>query len=64
MGRKYYPVPYEVGKLIVMIGGAVFLYAISVFLKVAETDFGLAINMLFLLGYLALSWVVLRPKFK
>lgn len=64
LGRKFYPVPYEVGKLVAFIGGAVLLYYTSVVLHVAQMPYGMAINGVFLLGYAALSWVLLRSNFK
>jgi len=64
LGRKYYPVPYEVGKVVSMISGAVILYALSGLVDVEKTELRMAINLVFLLGYLGLSWVILRPKFK
>ncbi|MCF8460831.1 MAG: oligosaccharide flippase family protein [Flavobacteriales bacterium] len=64
LGRKYYPVPYELGKLFGMVGGAVLLYWASVVLHVSEMQYGLALNVLFLLTYAGLSWFLLRPNFK
>lgn len=64
LGRKFYPVPYELGKLTLMVGGAVVLYWASVVLRVSEMSYGLAINVIFLLSYAALSWFLLRPNFK
>lgn len=64
LGRKYYPVPYELGKLGGMIGAAVLLYWASVVLGVSQMELGWLLNVLFLAGYGALSWVLLRPIFK
>ncbi|MBI1286963.1 MAG: oligosaccharide flippase family protein [Flavobacteriales bacterium] len=64
LGRKFYPVPYELGKLTLMVGGAVVLYWASVVLRVSEMPYALAINVIFLLSYAALSWFLLRPNFK
>lgn len=64
LGKKYYPVPYELGKLTMMVGGAVLLYWASVVLRVSEMPYGLAVNLLFLLSYAGLSWFLLRPNFK
>lgn len=64
LGKKYYPVPYELGKLTMMVGGAVLLYWASVVLRVSEMPYGLALNLLFLLSYAGLSWFLLRPNFK
>jgi len=61
LGRKYYPVPYEVGKIVVMLGGAAVLYWISLVLNVSEMQFGLALNLLFLLTYAGLSLLLLNP---
>jgi len=64
LGRKYYPVPYEIGKLFGMVGGAVLLYWASVVLNVSQMPYGMALNVLFLLTYAGLSWFLLRPNFK
>ncbi|TNF31814.1 MAG: polysaccharide biosynthesis protein [Bacteroidetes bacterium] len=64
LGRKFYPVPYEIGKLGMMVGGAVLLYGVSMVLGVSEMAYGLAFNLLFLLAYAGVSWFVLRPNFK
>lgn len=64
LGKKYYPVPYELGKLTMMVGGAVLFYWASVVLRVSEMPYGLALNLLFLLSYAGLSWFLLRPNFK
>lgn len=64
LGQKYYPVPYELGKLAIFLGAAVLLYTGSVILNVSDMQYGLAINVLFLLGYLGVSWFLLRPNFK
>lgn len=64
LGRKYYPVPYDLLKIGIMIGAAVLLYSASVIMNISEMQYGLALNGLFLLGYLAVSWLMLRPNFK
>jgi O-antigen/teichoic acid export membrane protein len=62
LGRKHYPVPYAVGKLTVFIGGAVALWWISVLLNVSASPYALAINLVFLVAYLAMSVPLLREK--
>ena len=64
LGRKYYPVPYELGKLTAMVSIAVLLYFASSALGVSEMSYGPALNALFLLGYAAFTLVLLRPNFK
>lgn len=64
LGKKYYPVPYEVGKVAAMIGGSVLLYWASATLHVSEMPYGFLLNGLFLLTYAAFSLVLLRPNFK
>jgi O-antigen/teichoic acid export membrane protein len=64
LGRKFYPVPYEVGKLGIMIGSALMIYWGSVVLDISGMQYGHALNVLLLLGYGAVSWVMLRPNFK
>lgn len=64
LGRKYYPVPYEVGKLATFLIGAVGLYFLSLSIAIPEGWVGWMINLLFLLGYAGVSLVVLRPKIK
>ncbi|MFM1875494.1 MAG: hypothetical protein RL266_1231 [Bacteroidota bacterium] len=64
LGQKYYPVPYELGKLALLLGAAVLLYATSVVLNISAMQYGLLINVLFLLGYLGVSLVLLRTNFK
>lgn len=61
LGKKYYPVPYELAKITSMIGVAVFLYWLSLVLKISEMQFGLALNLTFLLGYAGFSWFLLQP---
>ncbi|MBL4586712.1 MAG: oligosaccharide flippase family protein [Flavobacteriales bacterium] len=62
LGQKHYPVPYEVGKLLLMVGGAAVLYWLSLALNIADNAYGLALNVLFLLGYLGFSFFLIRPK--
>ncbi len=64
LGQKHYPVPYELGKLSIFLGSAVLLYAANVILNIGAMQYGLIINVLFLLGYLGVSLVLLRPNFK
>ncbi|MCB9186822.1 MAG: polysaccharide biosynthesis protein [Flavobacteriales bacterium] len=62
LGRKHYPVPYELTKLGVMLGSAIVFYWASVVLQVGQMQYGLALNVLFLLGYLAVSWLLLKKE--
>lgn len=62
LGRKHYPVPYELGKLSLFVGGAVVLYYLSLWLGVPSMQYGFGINVLFLVGYLAMSWSALKPN--
>lgn len=62
LGRKHYPVPYELGKLSLFVGGAVVLYYLSLWLGVPSMQYGLGINVLFLVGYLAMSLPALKPN--
>lgn len=62
LGRKFYPVPYQVGKLGLLIGSALLLYWTNVVLNVSEMQYGLILNVLFLVGYVGISWLVLRPE--
>ncbi len=64
LGQKFYPIPYQLGKLGAFVGSAVLLYWASLALSVSSMQYGLALNVLFLLGYLAVSWLTLRPNFK
>lgn len=61
LGKKHYPVPYQVGKITLMIGGAVLLYWISLVLNVSQMHYGFAVNALFLLIYAALTLLMLNP---
>ena len=61
LGRKYYPVPYELGKIGAMIGVAAFLYWATLALNISQMQFGFAINLIFLLGYAVFSWFLLQP---
>ena len=61
LGRKYYPVPYELGKIGAMIGVAALLYWATLALNISRMQFGFAINLIFLLGYAVFSWFLLRP---
>ncbi|MGB0369294.1 MAG: lipopolysaccharide biosynthesis protein [Flavobacteriales bacterium] len=62
LGQKYYPVPYEVGKLAAFLIGAIGLYGVSEVLNLPQGLVGWLINLVFLLAYLGLSWLLLRPK--
>jgi O-antigen/teichoic acid export membrane protein len=62
LGRKHYPVPYELGKLFVFVGTAVGLFLVSTTLDIQKMQYGLMINVVFLLAYLAVSWIVLKPQ--
>lgn len=62
LGRKHYPVPYDLLRIGIMLGAAVLLYFASQILGVSDMQYGLAMNLLFLLGYLAVSWILLRPN--
>ena len=62
LGRKYYPVPYDLLKIGMMIGAAVLLYWGSVVLRISEMQYGVVLNLLFLLGYASISWFMLNPK--
>lgn len=62
LGRKYYPVPYDLMKIGIMISAAVLLYWASVVMRISEMQYGLALNVLFLLGYAGISWFMLNPK--
>lgn len=64
LGSKYYPVPYELGKLTAMIVAALVLYGTSVALHVSDMPFGILLNGLFLLGYAGFTFILLRPNFK
>lgn len=64
LGRKYYPVPYELGKLGGMVLAALLLYWASLMLGIAQMEFGWLLNLLFLAAYAGLSWVLIRPNFK
>jgi O-antigen/teichoic acid export membrane protein len=64
LGQKHYPVPYDLGKIGMMIGTAVLLYWGSVVMHISDMQYGLVLNVLFLLGYLAVSLLMLRPNFK
>jgi len=64
LGRKHYPVPYEVEKLFLLLTSAAFLYWLSLWFNLSENPFGLLYNVVFLLAYLAFSTILIRPKFK
>ncbi len=64
LGRKYYPVPYRVGKLTLLVAGAVGFYYLSLILPMPDGVIGWTFSALLLLAYLATSWAVVRPKFK
>lgn len=61
-GRKYYPVPYEVVKLLWFIGSAVLLWAASLGLGVAELPYAYGINLIFLVLWLLLTGFALRKS--
>ena len=63
LGRKFYPFHIR-SKLGLMIGSALILYWASAVLNVSEMQYGLILNVLFLIGYVGVSWVVLRPDLK
>ena len=61
LGRKYYPVPYELGKIGAMIGVAALLYWATLVLNISQMQFGFSINVVFLLGYAVFTWFLLQP---
>ena len=61
LGQRFYPVPYQLGKLSVFIGSAILLYWLSLALDLANTQYGLIANVVLLLGYVGVSWLVIRP---
>jgi O-antigen/teichoic acid export membrane protein len=61
LGRKHYPVPYELGKIGGMIGVAALLYWATLALNISQMQFGFAINLVFLFGYAVFSWFLLQP---
>ncbi len=62
LGQKHYPVPYEVGRLLLMIGGAAILYWLSIVLNIADNAYWPMLNVLFLLAYLGFSYFLVRPQ--
>ena len=64
LGQKYYPVPYEVGKLAGFLAAALGLYGLSLLVHLPSGLTGWVLNLLYLLSYLGLSWFLLRPKSK
>jgi len=62
LGQKFYPIPYQLGKLGAFVGSTVLLYWASLALGVSSMQYGLALNVLFLLGYAGISWFMLNPK--
>ena len=64
LGRKYYPVPYELAKLTIMVGGALLLYWFSLLLGISNMRYGLLWNLIIMLLYGAATLLMLRPKFK
>lgn len=62
LGRRFYPVPYHLGRLTVLIGGAWLLYTASAYMGIADMPNGLLINAVFVLAYAGLSWPVLRAE--
>jgi len=59
-GRKYYPVPYEVVKLMACIGSAVLLWAASIWLGIAALPYAFAINLVFLAIWALFTGMILR----
>ena len=64
LGQKYYPVPYEVGKLTGFLAMALGLYGLSQIVNLPSGLTGWILNLLYLLAYLGLSWFFLPPKSK
>jgi O-antigen/teichoic acid export membrane protein len=57
-GRKYYPIPYNPGKIILWVGSAALIFLVSRKLAVAAPNFTLLINSGLLLLFLGMVWIV------
>jgi O-antigen/teichoic acid export membrane protein len=61
LGRKYFPVPYNLLKFFGYLGFAVFLYGISVLLPVEHALLRIAFHTLLLLIFAGVAWKIERP---
>jgi O-antigen/teichoic acid export membrane protein len=60
-GRRIYPIPYNVPKILLWIGGAVGLYLISVLIRPETLWIRLAVNTILILVFLILVGWFERP---
>ena len=63
LGQKFYPIPYDLKRILGYVFGAVILFLTSDFLiSDLDTPIKFLLNTLILLGYLAVAYIFERPK--
>lgn len=60
LGQVHYPVPYQVGRLVLFICAGVGLWALSMWLHVGQSQWWWALNVPFLLAYVLITFPALR----
>ena len=64
IGRKYYPIPYNVGRILMYLLISVGIYFLSLQIPVEDLAIKLSINTLLLLGYLAFIYFMERKNIR
>jgi O-antigen/teichoic acid export membrane protein len=64
IGQKYYPVQYEVGKVLLYLGAATGLFFLAGMIHVESKLLSLALNNLFVVAYIALVFLIEKPKLR
>jgi len=63
IGRKYYPIPYDLKRILSYLGLAVLLYFASLQLQIDSQIIRLSVNTLILLGYMAVLFMFEKNNF-
>ena len=64
IGRKYYPIPYNVGRILMYLLISVGIYFLSLQIPVEDLAIKLSINTLLLLAYLAFIYFMERKNIR
>jgi O-antigen/teichoic acid export membrane protein len=64
IGRKYYPIPYNIGRILMYLLISVGIYFLSLQIPVEDLAIKLSINTLLLLGYLAFIYFMERKNIR
>ncbi len=57
LGKKYYPIPYDLKRIVLYLGTSLLLFSLSVYV-----DLGMSANTLYLLIFISVAYILERPK--